>query len=133
MGIFGKAAVRATKLIVGSSKSPEQAWESAIAEFTESHSSRMKSCPKHAFLGLCQAGVIAGIPSGMYGARGDNKNGRYALQAWRLLQSEPKLSADKTALWARLDAPTNENNQMDVVVCLWALVNQQAPGERAHG
>jgi len=121
MGIYGKAAVRAKRLILESAQSPEKAWESAIAEFTKSRSSRTKGCPKAAFLGLCQGGVIAGIPGGTLVS---NKNGQYALVAWEVLQSQPNLSDDKEALWVRVrdsvvDPPENENCQMDVVLCLW--------------
>lgn len=124
MGTFGKAAVRAKQLILKSARSPERAWESAIAEFTKSPSMQTKGCPKGAFLGLCEAGVIAGIPAGRYGASVSNKNGKYALVAWRVLQSEPNLSGDTGALWARVtarvaDPPENQNSQMDVVVWLW--------------
>jgi hypothetical protein len=99
MGIYGKAAVRAKHLILESALSPERAWESAIAGFTKSRSSQTTGCPKGAFLGLCEAGVIAGI-------RGDglvsNRNGQYALVAWKELQSQPDLSGNKEALWARV-------------------------------
>jgi len=127
VGAFGKAAVRAKQLVLQLAQSPEKAWESAIAEVTTSRSVRATYCPKNAFLGLCEAGVIAGIPAGRYGAPVPNKNGQYALEAWRVLQSEPYLSDDKTALWARLNGPDTQNGQMDVVVDLW---NSQTAGIR---
>jgi hypothetical protein len=119
MDTFGKAAVRAKQLILKSAQSPEKAWESAIAEFTKSALMQTKGCPKGAFLGLCEAGVIAGIPAGRYGAPVPNPNGQYALEAWQKLQREPKLSENKKKLWDTLKAPKNENGQMDVVVWLW--------------
>jgi hypothetical protein len=122
MGIYGKAAVRAKQLVLESRQSPEKAWELSIAELTKSRSSQTKGCPKGAFLGLCSAGVIAGIPGGVMVST--NKNGQYALVAWEVLQSEPILGGDKKVLWSRVrdmvaDTPENENCQMDVVVCLW--------------
>lgn len=99
MGIYGNGAVGAKHLILESGQSTAKAWELVIAEFTQSSSSRTKGCPKGAFLGLCEAGVIAGIPGGVDDELISNKNGRYALVAWAVLQSEPNLSEDKEALW----------------------------------
>jgi hypothetical protein len=80
----------------------------------------MKGCPKNAFLGLCEAGVIKGIPAGKSGVP-HNRNGRYALAAYEILRSEPKLVNDKDALWRRIPARTaeHENGQMDVVLALY--------------
>ncbi len=122
MGIYGQAAIRATEYFLQSkATSLEEAWQSAIAEFSAKLSSRRKSCPKNAFLGLCEAGVISGIVRGKYDAPSNNKNGRYAVKAYRVLQSEPNLSRDKAALWTRAVQPEakKENEQMDVVISLW--------------
>lgn len=115
--------MRAKQLVLKSAQSPKKAWESAIAEFTKNPSSKTKCCPKGACLGLCEAGVISGISAGRYGPPVSNKNGEYALVAWRELQSEPSLSRGTGVLWARVtgrvpDPPENPNGQMDVVVCL---------------
>lgn len=125
MSIYGKAAVRAKHLVLRAGRAPKAAWESAVAEFTTSPSVRKKCCPKGAFLGLCEAGAIAGIPAGRYAAPASNKNGEYALIAWLELQSEPKLGTAAGALWNQVtkrmaDPPKNHNSQMDLVLGLWS-------------
>jgi hypothetical protein len=81
--------------------------------------SRKKWCPKDAYLGLCEAGLIKGIPPGRYGAAKNSKNARYAIEAYRVLLGDPELARNKRALWARVNGPGTENNQMEVVVSLW--------------
>ena len=57
-----------------------EAWERcAKNEFSNSESSANKSCPKNAFLGLCDAGKIKGISVGEYSDSKLNKS--YALSA----------------------------------------------------
>jgi len=122
MGIYGKAAILATDSFVGSkASSPSEAWRSAVRRFSAKLSSQTKVCPRHAYLGRCEAGIISGIPPGKYGAPSKNKNGQYALQAYRVLKSEPGMSVNKAALWARAVSPESkkENGQMDVVISLW--------------
>jgi uncharacterized protein DUF6979 len=120
MGIYGRAAVQATLYFLQSkAPSPGMAWQAAITLFSTSVESRRKCCPRDAYLGLCEAGVIKGIPEGKYGAPMNSKNARYAVEAYRILQSEPGLCGDKRALWARVKGPSSENNQMDVVLSLW--------------
>jgi hypothetical protein len=99
MAIYGQAAVRGKQLILESAQLPERAWASAIVEFTKSRSRQTKGCPKGAFLGLCEAGIIGGLP---VVALVSNKNGRYAQVAWKVLQHDPNLSEDEKALWARI-------------------------------
>ena len=122
MGMYGDVSIRATTdFLLGKSSSPQEAWDGAVAQISTSLSSRKKSCPRKAYLGLCEAGVISGIPAGKYGVRSDNKNGQYALNAYRILRSKPSLVSDKATLWAKATAPENkkQNEQMDVVVSLW--------------
>ena len=123
MGQYGNAAVFATESYLhGKTQSLRDAWDYAISRRSKSISSCTKACPRDAYLGLCEAGLIRGIPAGKYGAPHDNRNGRYAVEAYEILQSEPKLADDKSALWDRIPEPKakNENNQMDVVVTLLA-------------
>lgn len=79
--------------------------------------SRVKGCPRNAFLGLSEEGLIIGIPAGDYGVRKGNVNKRYAVDAAALLQAggEP----DKKQLWAVVaDAKKAPNHQMDIVLAL---------------
>ena len=121
MGKFGEVAIMATKSLqrqIG--LAPLDAWKQAAIEvFPNSKSSREKGCPKNAFLGLCEEGVLNGINSGDYTRSVDNK--RYALDALLLLRKQPTLSQDKNALWRKIlnGANKKHNAQMDVVVSLW--------------
>jgi hypothetical protein len=83
--------------------------------------SQKKGCPKGAYLGLCEEGLVNGIPVGSYTTSVDNK--RYALRALSLLCSEPSLSGSAKVLWDRvldMDGKAKApNGQMQVVLALW--------------
>jgi hypothetical protein len=121
MGQYGKAAIFATRrFLLGKALSLGDAWDFAISQCSDSFSTRVKRCPRGAYLGLCEAGLIRGIPPGDYGAPSSDRNGRYARDAYKILQSEPELADDKDALWERIPEKTakNQNGQMDVVLTL---------------
>ncbi len=133
MGKYGDTAVRAAGLVQNGFWSPEQAWDSVAAEmFPDREQARRKSCPKHAFLGLCRAGLIRGV-QGEVGAENDSSlNGGYARAAVHLLVADPALARVGAAdLWWRVmkkigaDPEKTHNQQMDVVLALWnkRLVN----------
>lgn len=122
MGQYGRAAVSATQYFInGTVHSLGEAWDLAIAQNTKSDQARRKCCPKNAYLGLCEAGLVAHIPVGRYGAPKANQNGRYAIHACHMLRANPSLVNQKGILWAQMPAPhaENENGQMDVVLALW--------------
>ena len=49
-----------------------------------------------------------------------DNNGQYAIDALRILKSNPKRHWAKTELWNQIErTAANPNNQMDVVVALW--------------
>src|SRR5260370_15417165 len=120
MGKFGQAAILATECVASKGLAPREAWDFGIAQLSASASSQVKSCPRNAYLGLCEAGVVVGIKAGPYGAP-NNKNGQYALNAYRILKSNPNRPPANTALWTQATAPDVlvENQQIDVVVSLW--------------
>ena len=121
MAQFGSAPVFATKAYTqGKFSTLLDAWDFAISQYSESNSIRGKVCPKDAYLGLCECGLVKGIPAGKYGGPARNVNGRYAVDAYRILKSNPTLAANKRALWDTIPEPraVNENNQIDVVVSL---------------
>jgi hypothetical protein len=68
MGKYGETAKIAVALISENPFiSPVDAWEAAVARvFPSSESSRKKSCPKGAFQGLCEEGMVAGVNPGNY-------------------------------------------------------------------
>ncbi len=123
MGQYGKAAVLATAFCTQrKGLCPDDAWDLAIAKISDSDESRKKICPKHAYLGLCEAGLVTGIPKGQYSATKNNVNGRYALDAHKALKSDPTLVNDRKRLWDRIEEPRakNENSQLDVVITMWS-------------
>ena len=121
MGKYGTTALIATKLFQdGKVSSPNEAWELATAEiFPNSKSSQKKGCPKGAYLGLCEEGVIVGVPRGNYCRSQKNKG--YALQAVSLLMQSPNRSPSEESLWRLVMEGVEKvsNHQMDVVLSLW--------------
>jgi hypothetical protein len=118
MGLYGDAAILATRRVnQQAALSPQSAWDAAIKEYSDSTESHKKGCPRAAYLGLCDAGVVKGIKPGS----GDrSKNGAYAVSAHSLLLSDPTLAVNRKQLWTRVCPEAKyENGQMDVVVSLW--------------
>ena len=99
---------------------PVEAWKaSALEVFPTQKSSREKGCPRCAFLGLAEEGLIKGVPSGSYTRSKDNK--RYALAAVNLLRTNPSIAGDTDKMWQAIMAGTEKqhNEQMVVVSALW--------------
>ena len=73
----------------------------------------------YAFLGLCEEGLVKGIPPGDYTKSVKNK--QYAIDAVRLLRLDPTLAGSKKLLWQEAigERRIKHNQQMDVVVMLW--------------
>jgi len=116
---YGLAAKEAA-LIGGN---PVESWEMVANAIFDSESAKTKGCPKNAFLGLCEAGLVKGIESGSYFKRKKpNVNKQYAITAVGLLVSDSNVS--KNELWNKVRAALNlgekrHNSQMDVVLALW--------------
>ena len=121
MNSYAKIAIEAIRLISQEGViSPEEAWSSAaMKEFPKKKSAREKSCPKCAFLGLCEDGLINGIPKGNY--TGSIKNKKYALDALKLLKGDRPLTEDE--LWTEVTKNSGKkyNQQMHVVSTLFSL------------
>ncbi len=86
--------------------------------YPTSPTARKKGCPRGAFLGLCEEGLVKGIPAGHYTASRDNK--AYAVRAAALL-AERTQTWSIGSLWrAVTDDPEKiHNSQMDIVLALW--------------
>ena len=98
---------------------PVARWESAMQRlYPTSPTARKKGGPRGAFLGLCEEGLVKGIPAGRYTASKDNK--AYAVRAAELL-IEGKQSWSTSTLWRAVtdDPEKTHNSQMDVVMALW--------------
>jgi hypothetical protein len=127
MGKYGAAALRARQLHEEGTSSIEGAWKRAADEvFPDAPESRKKGCPWGAFRGLCEAGLVRGVPATQSDDLMESANGTYAVTAAHLLAAEPALAADgPTKLWRRvleelgLDPSKRHNGQMDVVLSLW--------------
>jgi hypothetical protein len=115
---YGEAALIAAR-DSSTSTSPVARWEVAMEKlYPTSPTSRKKGCPRGAFLGLCEEGLVKGIPAGKYTASKENK--AYAVQAATLLtEGGRKWSIGE--LWQEVsnDPEKAHNSQMDVVLALW--------------
>jgi hypothetical protein len=116
---YGEAALMATREDSSAGISPEARWESAMERlYPTSPAARKKGCPRGAFLGLCEEGLVKGIPAGRYSASKDNK--AYAVRSAELL-CEGRQSWSTSSLWRAVtdDPEKTHNSQMDVVMALW--------------
>ena len=121
MSKYGTIAVRAAKRVrEENGLCPISAWKTSAEDiFPEQKASQEKGCPRNAFLGLAEEGLIRGVPPGRYTRSLDNKD--YALEAVKLLRISPDLSDDPKQLWECVMHGRNKqhNGQMDVAIALW--------------
>lgn len=116
---YGEAALKAAQQGPSGDVSPIARWESAMQSlYPTSSTARKKSCPRGAFLGLCEEGLVIGVPAGAYKASRENK--AYAVRAVTLL-TEGTEHRSTTALWKAVTngAEKTHDSQMDVVLALW--------------
>jgi hypothetical protein len=115
---YGEAALIATRQESSADVNPIVRWENAMKTlYPTSSAARKKSCPRGAFLGLCEAGLVKGIPAGQYTASKDNKD--YAVRAAALLTAGTQRWSTG-ALWKAVAKPAmTHKNQMDIVLALW--------------
>lgn len=115
---YGEAALIAVR-DSSAGTSPAKRWQSAMEKvYPTSVSAQKKGCPRGAFLGLCEEGLVKGIPAGNYTVSKDNK--AYAVRAAELLiEGKQKLSISE--LWRAVtdDPEKTHNSQMDIVLALW--------------
>jgi hypothetical protein len=121
MGKYGQAAVEAQKLLTNGIAGPRDAWEISTSQiFGKGTSSQIKGCPKHAFLGLCEEGLVRGVSPGAYASSKENKNKEYAIRAVNILKNNPQHEFKKKELWTKITKDEiTHNQQMDVVLALW--------------
>jgi hypothetical protein len=129
---YGEAALIAARDSSGTG--PAKRWQSAVEKvYPTSVSAQKKGGARGAFLGLCEEGLVKGIPAGSYMASNDNK--AYAIRAAELLIAGTQ-SWSISQLWRTVtdDPEKAHNSQMDIVLALWknGLIvrgrrDQQAP------
>ena len=96
----------------------KKVWSKYIEENFDTKSSQEKGCPKNTFLGLCEEGLVKGIPKGNYTKSVLNKE--YALKAVAILKQNSQTTFTPKELWEKLDlGDKRSNSQMDVVLALW--------------
>jgi len=121
MSRYGEAAVTAAQMVsLGRAKHAPDAWNFAVKSiFPGRLASQRKGCPRGAFLGLCESGLIKGVPGGSYTRSLLNK--QYAIDAVKFLRKRPALANEPNQLWRLVIGPTAkvENAQMSVVIALW--------------
>jgi hypothetical protein len=116
---YGEAAIMAAQQGPAFNPDPLARWESAMEKlYPTSSAARKKGCPRAAFLGLCEEGLVKGIPAGHYTKSSENK--AYAVRAVALLL-EGAQRWSKSALWKAVttEEVKQENGQIDVVLALW--------------
>jgi hypothetical protein len=116
---YGEAAIMAARQAASGGNTPEAQWESAMEKlYPTSPTARRTGGPRGAFLGLCEEGLVKGIPAGHYSATRDNKN--YAVRAVALL-TEAKQGLSVSTLWQGVtdDPEKPHGGQMDIVMALW--------------
>ena len=126
---YGKVAISVAK----EKGNPEENWKAEVKNtFPGSESSQKKSCPKSAFLGLCEEGFIKGISKGKYTRSIDNK--AYAIKAIEILRINTKATYTPKELWVKVKTELSieipHNSQMDVVLALWEnryILEKQTP------
>lgn len=126
---YARAALKAYELLKPGCNA-EIVWKEAVKQVTECCSSRKKTCPKEAFLGLYDNGDLKVKPKKTTkpDCKYRDKNKFYAVKAVDLLRGKGSLADDKKALWEEVrkecektctDVAHNQNEQMDVVIALW--------------
>ncbi|CAM1346384.1 DUF6979 family protein [Tenacibaculum crassostreae] len=116
---YGSVAKEASEI----GKNPVDSWEQVVSKYFSSESSRQKACPRNAFLGLCEAGLVKGIKVSVYlKSKNENLNKKYAIAAVEKLKENPNVS--KNELWDQVRerlalGEKTHNSQMDVVLALW--------------
>jgi hypothetical protein len=122
MGVYGDIARRAWNLAAQCEMRPADAWKAAVGEQypdpTKRKNALKHTCPKGAFLGLCQLGILQGIRSGQY--TNSTKSSGYANKAVELLRANPALASDKARLERGVFGVRSPNDEVDVVLALWA-------------
>jgi hypothetical protein len=116
---YGEAALIAARAeTYGKPITPGERWSEATRKlYPTSPSAQRKGGPRAAFLSLCEAGLVKGIPAGRYAPL--NKDKAYAPRAVALLIAGTHKTV--TTLWAEVTDGEEipHNSQMDVVLALW--------------
>lgn len=118
--VYGVIALRAWELVTSQGISPPDAWRAAVCERypgpAQQRNALQHTCPRGAFLGLCQRGFVRNVVPRSYTE--STASSGYALAAVGLLQAEPGLAADKPELERRVFGTRTPNDEVNVVLAL---------------
>ncbi len=116
---YGECAIQTVRAETAYRSHPAERWSEVMGRlYPTSEAARRKSAPRAAFLSLCEAGLVKGIPAGSYGASTKEKD--KVVRAVELLQDGTQKTVH--GLWtavADADATAGHAGQMDVVMALW--------------
>lgn len=113
---YAQIAVNTTKYIIKNGGNPVEIWtKQAKLIFKPESSSIKKVCPKNTFLGLCEEGLIKGIPAGKYTKSIKNKG--YALKAIEILKNNKSLINKPNEIWIMINGKEKKSNSQMEVVC----------------
>ncbi len=135
MGAYGEIAWRAYCLATVNGMSAQDAWLASLAErYTGPNQLRnaiKHTCPRGAFLGLCQAGLLPGIVAGQCTG---SVSSAYALTAVELLRADPSLANDRGRLEARVFGNRTPNDEVRVVLAFWGqgLLHFRRPNDNTR-
>lgn len=126
MGKYGETVVRAVEILRSSPRTAEEAWREAAGElFPSAPEARTKTCPREAFLGLVQHGLVRGVAPKRCARNESRLNRVYSIAAATMLAREPSLATmSKSDLWRRVmwevgaEVDKKHNQQLDVVLTL---------------
>ncbi|GAB7217744.1 DUF6979 family protein [Dickeya oryzae] len=115
--VYGRIAVEAVKICYKENIKPDEAWDRVVL-------GKEKSCPRSAFLGLCEDGWIKGISDFSYFKK-RSPNKCYAVSAAKFIFEYEKDNITPTALWKIIiekfpNEAKEHNQQMSVVLSLKA-------------
>jgi hypothetical protein len=115
---YGEAAILTARAEAQYRSHPAERWAEVVASlYPTSPSAQRKGAPRQAFLSLCEAGLIKGIPAGQYSA--PHRGITYATRAVSLLEAGTHTTI--SSLWAEVTDGEQipHASQMDVVMALW--------------
>ncbi len=120
---YGEAALMAVRMeTYGKALTPLERWEDAVRKlYPTTPIGQKKSGPRGAFVGLCEAGLVKGIPAGegAHATSQANRNKDYAVRAVELLKAGTHTTVSQ--LWSAVanGESGDHASQMDVVLALW--------------
>lgn len=124
MDKYSKSALNVVRYVQENrTESPVEAWFIATGEqFGEGSWGQKKGCPRTAFLGICEEGLIKGIKAGRYNHKQDSLNKQYAINTINLLKQDPTyINKDNKEIWAIVTQgkKIKSNYQVEIVKALW--------------